>query len=151
MILVDGWVSHFPFMLGKSNLVCKRVGFVDVERKYLNYFSGPPYVHPIPDMKAVVGKEFMVICPAGGYPIDTITWTKGKRRFWPLNLIAISKSKLETVTLNASCFCSRIATTCLPCFLKFPPFRKIVGDMRRLLALTPFLSPTLSQNGFMSF
>jgi len=48
---------------------------------YLNlkYFvSGPPYVHPIPELKAVVGKEFSFMCPASGYPIDRISWSKGK-------------------------------------------------------------------------
>lgn len=41
-------------------------------------FLGPPYVHPIPELKAVVGKEFTFNCPASGYPIDRITWSKGK-------------------------------------------------------------------------
>ena len=35
-------------------------------------------MHPIPELKAVVGKEFSFICPASGYPIDRISWTKGK-------------------------------------------------------------------------
>lgn len=42
------------------------------------HFSGAPYVHPIPELKAVVGKEFSFICPASGYPIERITWNKGK-------------------------------------------------------------------------
>lgn len=42
-------------------------------------FSGPPHVHPLGDLRAVVGKEFSVVCPASGYPIDKITWTKGKK------------------------------------------------------------------------
>ena len=41
-------------------------------------FLGPPFVHPIPDLNAVVGREFRVVCPASGYPLDKITWSKGK-------------------------------------------------------------------------
>ena len=41
--------------------------------------AGPPFVHPIPELKAVVGREFRVVCPASGYPLDKMTWSKGKR------------------------------------------------------------------------
>ena len=42
------------------------------------YQLGPPYVHPIPELRAVVGREFSFMCPASGYPIDRISWAKGK-------------------------------------------------------------------------
>ena len=38
---------------------------------------GPPLVHPIPEIKAVVGQTLQIICPASGYPLDKIAWTKG--------------------------------------------------------------------------
>ena len=41
-------------------------------------FLGAPFVHNIPDIKGVVGKPVRVICPASGYPLDKITWYKGK-------------------------------------------------------------------------
>ena len=39
---------------------------------------GPPYVHPLGELRAVVGKPFSVICPAAGYPLEKVTWTKGE-------------------------------------------------------------------------
>ena len=31
----------------------------------------------MPEIKAVVGKMLHIICPASGYPLDKIIWTKG--------------------------------------------------------------------------
>ena len=42
------------------------------------FTSGPPYVRPLGELKAVVGKPFSVICPAAGYPLEKVTWTKGE-------------------------------------------------------------------------
>ena len=39
--------------------------------------AGPPLVHPIPAIKAVVGKVLELVCPASGYPLDTVTWSRG--------------------------------------------------------------------------
>ena len=39
--------------------------------------SGSPMVHPIPEIKAVVGRSVHIICPASGYPLDKIAWSKG--------------------------------------------------------------------------
>ena len=41
--------------------------------------AGPPLVHPIPEIKAVVGKTLHIICPASGYPLDKITWARGQQ------------------------------------------------------------------------
>ena len=30
------------------------------------------------ELRAVVGKPFRVICPAAGYPLEKVTWTKGE-------------------------------------------------------------------------
>jgi hypothetical protein len=35
-------------------------------------------VHQMPDIKAVMGREVRVLCPASGYPLETITWSKGE-------------------------------------------------------------------------
>ncbi len=32
------------------------------------------------ELNAVVGKAFKVICPASGYPLDKITWSRGKHQ-----------------------------------------------------------------------
>ena len=32
----------------------------------------------MPDVKAVVGRAVYVMCPASGYPLDKIIWSKGK-------------------------------------------------------------------------
>jgi hypothetical protein len=39
---------------------------------------GSPMVHPIPEIKAVVGRSVHIICPASGYPLDKIAWSKGE-------------------------------------------------------------------------
>jgi hypothetical protein len=39
---------------------------------------GPPLVHQMPDIKAVMGREVRVLCPASGYPLETIIWSKGE-------------------------------------------------------------------------
>ena len=47
-------------------------------------YLGPPHVHPMPDVKAVVGRAVYVMCPASGYPLDKIIWSKGKLKEYPL-------------------------------------------------------------------
>ena len=42
-----------------------------------NHSIGPPLVHSIPEIKAVVGKAVHIICPASGYPLEKIVWAKG--------------------------------------------------------------------------
>ena len=32
----------------------------------------------MPEIKAVVGKSLHIICPASGYPLDKIIWSKGQ-------------------------------------------------------------------------
>jgi hypothetical protein len=39
---------------------------------------GPPMVHQMPDIKAVMGREVRVLCPASGYPLENILWSKGE-------------------------------------------------------------------------
>ena len=39
--------------------------------------AGPPLVHPMPDIKAVVGRSVHIICPASGFPLERITWARG--------------------------------------------------------------------------
>ena len=39
--------------------------------------AGSPMVHPMPEIKAVVGRSVHIICPASGYPLDKIFWSKG--------------------------------------------------------------------------
>ena len=34
-------------------------------------------VHPMPEIKGVVGRSVHIICPASGYPLDKIFWSKG--------------------------------------------------------------------------
>ena len=34
-------------------------------------------VAAMPEIKAVVGRSVTVICPASGYPLDTISWARG--------------------------------------------------------------------------
>jgi len=34
-------------------------------------------VRPLGELRAVVGRPFSVTCPASGYPLEKITWTKG--------------------------------------------------------------------------
>ena len=45
-----------------------------------NHSIGPPLVHPIPEIKAVVGKAVHIICPASGYPLEKIVWAKGGQK-----------------------------------------------------------------------
>ena len=35
-------------------------------------------VHQLPDIKAVMGREVRVLCPASGYPLENILWSKGE-------------------------------------------------------------------------
>lgn len=40
--------------------------------------TGPPHIRPMPNMSAVAGRSFSVICPVGGWPIDQISWYQSK-------------------------------------------------------------------------
>lgn len=42
------------------------------------YFSGLPFVRSMPNISAIAGEPLYVACPVAGYPIDSITWEKGK-------------------------------------------------------------------------
>ena len=55
-----------------SNLT---MGFIQSDNR--NHSIGPPLVHPIQEIKAVVGKAVHIICPASGYPLEKIVWAKG--------------------------------------------------------------------------
>nr|XP_040568004.1 Down syndrome cell adhesion molecule-like protein Dscam2 isoform X1 [Lepeophtheirus salmonis] len=55
-------------------LVANRAGSVSHSAR-LNVY-GRPHVQSIPEMRAIVGKMFRVICPASGYPLEKIVWTK---------------------------------------------------------------------------
>ena len=57
------------------------------------FFLGPPHVHPLGELRAVVGKEFSVVCPVSGYPIDKITWTKGQHLWLSHQYILFSSQK----------------------------------------------------------
>lgn len=41
------------------------------------FVAGPPHVRSVPDVTAVAGKRMRFKCPAGGYPIETVTFIKG--------------------------------------------------------------------------
>lgn len=41
---------------------------------------GMPYVRPMNPLSAVAGKNLVLKCPVAGYPIDSVTWEKGKFR-----------------------------------------------------------------------
>lgn len=38
---------------------------------------GLPYIRPMKDVSAVAGESLMLRCHVAGYPIDTITWSRG--------------------------------------------------------------------------
>ncbi|RWS11782.1 Down syndrome cell adhesion molecule-like protein Dscam2, partial [Dinothrombium tinctorium] len=44
----------------------------------INIF-GPPYIRPMRNVSTVAGETMVLHCPAGGYPIESIIWEKGKR------------------------------------------------------------------------
>ena len=46
----------------------------------LIHISGPPLIRSTPVVKAIEGKRLQVSCPASGYPIEQITWQKGKHQ-----------------------------------------------------------------------
>ena len=52
---------------------------------FLFVFSGPPLVRAVETVQAIEGKFFQVECPASGYPIESITWKKGKNVRPPLD------------------------------------------------------------------
>lgn len=39
---------------------------------------GLPYIREMPKVTAVAGSDLIIKCPAAGYPIETITWERGK-------------------------------------------------------------------------
>ena len=43
-----------------------------------NLVTGLPYIRPIPKITAVAGEVLKLKCPVSGYPIEQITWEKGK-------------------------------------------------------------------------
>ena len=56
-------------------------------------------VHPMPEIKAVGGRSVHIICPASGYPLDKIFWSKGylslKASPWLVNKQKISPGENE--------------------------------------------------------
>ena len=44
---------------------------------FIRTFLGPPYVREVASVRGVEGSFLRVQCPASGYPIQAITWTKG--------------------------------------------------------------------------
>ena len=38
---------------------------------------GPAFVRPLAPLTAIAGETFTADCPAGGFPIKTISWSKG--------------------------------------------------------------------------
>lgn len=44
---------------------------------FMDGIAGPPFVRPVPPVKAVAGKGVHIQCPVSGYPIEVITWEKG--------------------------------------------------------------------------
>lgn len=40
---------------------------------------GVPFVREMPSVHVVAGKQLIVKCPVAGYPIESITWERGKR------------------------------------------------------------------------
>ena len=55
-----------------SNLT---MSFIESDNR--NHSIGPPLVHPISEIKAVVGKAVNIIFPASGYPLEKIVWANG--------------------------------------------------------------------------
>ncbi|XP_047103802.1 Down syndrome cell adhesion molecule-like protein Dscam2 [Schistocerca piceifrons] len=41
---------------------------------------GLPFVRPMPNISAVAGEPLYIACPVSGYPIESITWEKDRRR-----------------------------------------------------------------------
>lgn len=48
--------------------------------------KGPPTVRPMGNITIVAGDLLLINCPVAGYPIESITWTKGKNRFQTLSI-----------------------------------------------------------------
>ena len=44
----------------------------------LVHFLGPPYIREVGDVSGVEGGWLQIVCPVSGYPIQSITWKKGK-------------------------------------------------------------------------
>lgn len=44
---------------------------------YCVFFLGPPFIRRMQRISTVAGRDIVVKCPYGGYPIDAISWTKG--------------------------------------------------------------------------
>ena len=43
---------------------------------------GLPYIREMPKVTAVAGSDLIIKCPAAGYPIETITWERGKTIYY---------------------------------------------------------------------
>lgn len=41
-------------------------------------FSGLPFSRIMPKITAVAGNDLVIKCPVAGYPIESITWERGK-------------------------------------------------------------------------
>lgn len=39
---------------------------------------GQPYIREMPKVTAVAGNDLNIKCPVAGYPIEAITWERGK-------------------------------------------------------------------------
>lgn len=39
---------------------------------------GPPFVREMKNVSVLAAETMTLICPAGGWPIDSITWEKGE-------------------------------------------------------------------------
>ena len=46
-------------------------------------------IRSTPTVKAIEGQRLQVACPASGYPIEQITWQKGKQFPLSLNFILL--------------------------------------------------------------
>jgi hypothetical protein len=56
-------------------------------------------VRPMPSIPAVAGQQLVVKCPVAGYPIDTITWEKGKSQITPSSMPSVAP-EVSTETRN---------------------------------------------------
>ncbi len=78
---------------------------------------GPPLVRPFPSpgpLRAVEGRDFVVHCPVGGYPIQRVSWTKGEWIMCVLTIFCveekIGKEKAGSLLAKGSEF---VLKTCL--------------------------------------
>ena len=79
--------SHLKIIFHRSARIIWYYAVYQLDFQHFLWFAGPPFVHPIPELKAVVGREFRVVCPASGYPLDKITWSKGKNSLTQISTV----------------------------------------------------------------